>query len=170
MQIEPVVCHSYIADFINALGIKKHVIILSSLAFGKKRKLDSSSNIYYISGVGNDGFDPDYEKLGYKKLEEYNPNKKRWEHIISVSEGLINDQETQTLIQEHEDEPLTDFDYFPSLPFAALFYFFKAEGFRVTCLMSYCSEGDNISDSFLLADQACKVLNLSPEKINGIFY
>ncbi|KAJ3670128.1 hypothetical protein LUZ60_010452 [Juncus effusus] len=157
------------ANFIKNLGNKKHIIILSSLDFSKKKKFDSSSNIYYISNIGNDGFDPQCENLGYKKLEEYNPDQKRWKHIISLSEGLINDQESQTLIQEYEDEnePLTDFDYFASLPFAALFSFFKAKGFRVTCLMSYCSEGDNISDSFQLADATCKLLDLNPDNFNG---
>ncbi|KAL8106861.1 hypothetical protein AgCh_023598 [Apium graveolens] len=54
-----------------------------------------------------------------------------------------------------EDE-LQDDDYFPSLPFAAMFSCFKAIGLKVTCLLCYCSEGDNMPDSFQLAEAANK--------------
>jgi len=38
---------------------------------------------------------------------------------------------------------------------------YQAKGLKVTCLLCYCSEGDNTSDAFQLADAACKFLRLS---------
>jgi proteasome assembly chaperone 2 len=38
---------------------------------------------------------------------------------------------------------------------------YQAKGLKVTCLLCYCSEGDNTSDAFQLADAACKLLRLS---------
>jgi hypothetical protein len=37
----------------------------------------------------------------------------------------------------------------------------QAKGLKVTCLLCYCSEGDNTSDAFQLADAACKLLKPS---------
>lgn len=38
---------------------------------------------------------------------------------------------------------------------------YQAKGLKVTCLLCYCSEGDNISDAFQLADAVCKLRRLS---------
>lgn len=38
---------------------------------------------------------------------------------------------------------------------------YQAKGLKVTCLLCYCSEGDNISDAFQLAEAVCKLLRLS---------
>lgn len=38
---------------------------------------------------------------------------------------------------------------------------YQAKGLKVTCLLCYCSEGDNISDAFQLADAVCKHRRLS---------
>ena len=43
----------------------------------------------------------------------------------------------------------------------------QAKGLKVTCLLCYCSEGDNIPDAFNLADAACKLLELSPQNFHG---
>nr|ACU20568.1 unknown [Glycine max] len=45
--------------------------------------------------------------------------------------------------------------------------FLKAKGLKVTCLLCYCSEGDNISDAFQLGDAVCKLLQLN-HPITGI--
>lgn len=45
----------------------------------------------------------------------------------------------------------------------------QAKGLKVTCLLCYCSEGDNIPDAFHLAEAACKLLRLSPENFHGEF-
>lgn len=37
----------------------------------------------------------------------------------------------------------------------------------MTCLLCYCSEGDNIPDAFLLAEAASKLTGLSPHKFHG---
>lgn len=151
------------ARFISSFG-KKHVVILSGLDSGRRRMLDASSymQIQYISSATNDGTDRRCEELGYKKLEEYNPSQRRWKQLALLAEGKSIPED----LLDVEDE-LVDEDYFAGLPFAALFSCCKAEGLKVTCLLCYCSEGDNIPDSFQLADAACKLLGLSPEKFHG---
>ena len=37
----------------------------------------------------------------------------------------------------------------------------------MTCLLCYCSEGDNIPDAFLLAEAASKLTGLTPDKFHG---
>lgn len=41
---------------------------------------------------------------------------------------------------------------------------------KVTCLLCYCSEGDNMADAFNLADAACKFLRLNPDNVRGEFW
>ena len=43
----------------------------------------------------------------------------------------------------------------------------QAKGLKVTCLLCYCSEGDNIPDAFNLAGAACKLLELSLQYSHG---
>lgn len=40
---------------------------------------------------------------------------------------------------------------------------------KVTCILCYCSEGDNIPDSFQLAEASCKLLGLSVKSSHGEF-
>lgn len=152
-----------LAHFASSIG-KKHVVILSSLDSGRRKKMDASSNmqIYYISSASDDGTDHDCEKLGWKRLEEYDPSQRRWKYLNYLAEGNPIQEDVFTY-----DDELVDDDYFPGLPFAALFSCCKAKGMRVTCLLGYCSEGDNISDSFQLAEAACRLLGLSPDKFCG---
>lgn len=37
----------------------------------------------------------------------------------------------------------------------------------MTCLLCYCSEGDNIPEAFLLAEAASRLTGLSPDKFHG---
>ncbi|KAF6166528.1 hypothetical protein GIB67_005390 [Kingdonia uniflora] len=140
----------------------KHVVVLSSLDSGRRQKIDESRNtqIYYLSSINTDGTDEDCEKLGWKRLE-YNPMQKRWNYLNALAEGNL-----QVESSSFEDE-LLDEDYYPSLPFAALFSCCKAKGLKVTCILCYCSEGDNISDSFPLAEAALKLLGKNPNKLCG---
>ncbi|RVX12063.1 hypothetical protein CK203_010770 [Vitis vinifera] len=119
--------------------------------------------IYYISSANMDGTDDDCEKLGWKKLHEYNPAQRRWKYLSTLAAGNAMQEDGLPFEDELEDEE----DYYPSLPFAALFSCFKAKGLKVTCLLCYCSEGDNIPDAFNLADAACKLLELSPQNFHG---
>lgn len=153
-----------LADFAADSG-KKHVIVLSSLDFGQWQRIDmsSGSQIYYISSANMDGTDDDCEKLGWKKLHEYNPAQRRWKYLSTLAAGNAMQEDGLPFEDELEDEE----DYYPSLPFAALFSCFKAKGLKVTCLLCYCSEGDNIPDAFNLADAACKLLELSPQNFHG---
>ncbi|KAL9230899.1 hypothetical protein vseg_006190 [Gypsophila vaccaria] len=150
-----------LADFAVAAG-KKHVVLLSSLDFQRWQKVDMSSGvqIHYLSSSNVDGTDDDCEKLGWKKLQEYNPSQRRWAYLQTISEGSAVEEDAIPSDDIDEDE-----DYFASLPFAALFSCFKARGLKVTCLLCYCSEGDNIAESMILAGAACKVLGL---KLNNL--
>lgn len=76
----------------------------------------SDMQVYYVSSTNNDGNDSDCERLGFKRLEEYDPTQRRWKYLNELAEGKT----------DHEDEPsfedeLVHDDYYPGLPFAALF-------------------------------------------------
>ncbi|XP_021738530.1 proteasome assembly chaperone 2-like [Chenopodium quinoa] len=148
-----------LAEIAVAAGMN-HVIVLSSLDFGRWKKVDMSSGmpIHYLSSTNADGSDDDCEKLGWKRLQEYTPSQGRWQYLSTVAEGNIVEENSVPF----DDDLEKDEDYYASLPFAALFSCFKARGLKVTCLLCYCSEGDNICDSFNLAEAACKISGLRP--------
>ncbi|KAH9656461.1 proteasome assembly chaperone 2 [Citrus sinensis] len=152
-----------LADFAAASG-NKHVVVLSALDFGRLQRIDMSSGpqIYYLSSTSVDGTDDYCEQLGWKRLQEYNPAQRGWKYLSSLAEGDVGDENNFTFEDDLEEE-----DYYPSLPFAALFSCFKARGLKVTCLLCYCSEGDNMADAFNLADAACKFLRLNPDNLRG---
>ncbi|KAG4967107.1 hypothetical protein JHK84_033158 [Glycine max] len=161
------------ADFLAGSG-KKHIIVLSSLDFGKWQKVDMSRKlhcetshsdigdhisglqIHYLSSANSNGTDENCEQLGWKKLQEYDPSQKHWKHLSDLAEGNVTLEDITSVEDELEEE-----NYYASLPFAALFSFLKAKGLKVTCLLCYCSEGDNISDAFQLGDAVCKLLQLN---------
>ncbi|CAA6657746.1 unnamed protein product [Spirodela intermedia] len=151
-----------VADFAASIG-KKHILILSSLDSGIRKRIHASSDvqIYYISSTSSEGNDEECERLGWKRLEEYSPSQRRWMYLHSLAEGNPSPE-----LASFEDD-LEDDDYCPGLPFAALFCFCKAKGLKVTCALCYCSEGDNVSDSLQLAGAACSLLGLSLEKLPG---
>ncbi|KAF3550059.1 hypothetical protein DY000_02004538 [Brassica cretica] len=163
-----------IADFAASSG-KKHVIVLSSLDFQRlHHNLDMSRcvlllgnyfrgpQVYYLSNVEANGRDEHCERLGFGRLNEYDSEGRCWKYLSSVFDENCKEE----LTFPSEDE-LEDIDYYPSLPFAALFSAFKARGLKVTCLLCYCSEGDNIPDAFLLAEAASKLTGLTPDKFHG---
>ncbi|XP_020591789.1 proteasome assembly chaperone 2 [Phalaenopsis equestris] len=152
-----------LANFVTAIG-KKHIVILSSLDSGKRKQIDGSSfmQIYYISSVNDDGHDVDCERLGWKRLEEYKPFERRWKYLKHLAEENLSQED---YIDQEDD--LVDDDYYAGLPFAALFVCCKAKGVKVTCLLCYCSEGDNIQDSLQLAEAACKLLGIDQENFHG---
>ncbi|KAL5715070.1 hypothetical protein ACHQM5_016948 [Ranunculus cassubicifolius] len=143
-----------LADFAETSG-KKHVVVLSSLDSGRRLRIDAASNdqIYYLSSTNPDGTDDQCEALNWKVLKEYNIEQRRWKYLKSLAEGNSTEESSS-----FEDE-LVDEDYYPSLPFAALFSYCKAKGLKVTCIFCYCSEGDNMADSFHLAEGTCKLLD-----------
>ncbi|XVF45829.1 hypothetical protein PTKIN_Ptkin02bG0238200 [Pterospermum kingtungense] len=154
-----------LANFAAASG-KKHVVLLSSLDFGKWQKIDMSSGlqIYYLSSTNPDGRDDHCEQLGWKKVQEYNPAQRCWKYLSTLAEGNAMLESNLPFEDDLEEE-----DYYPSLPFAALFSCLKAKGLKVTCLLCYCSEGDNIQDAFQLAEAACKLLGINPGAFHGKF-
>ncbi|XP_062092511.1 uncharacterized protein LOC133798285 isoform X1 [Humulus lupulus] len=153
-----------LAEFAAASG-KKHVIVLSSLDFGRWQRIDmsSGSQVHYLSNIHKVGKDDCCEKIGWKVLEEYNPDQRRWKYLSDIAEGSSVHEDDFPFEDEQENEE----DYYPSLPFAALYSCFKAKALKVTCLLCYCSEGDNIPDAFNLAEAACKLLGLSPNNLNN---
>ncbi|KAL3843486.1 hypothetical protein ACJIZ3_000889 [Penstemon smallii] len=151
-----------LASFAAANG-KNHVIILSSLDFGRWRNIDMSSGlqIHYLSSSSVDGIDDDCERLGWNRLQEYNPDQRTWKYLSSIAEeGSVIDEDLPF-------EELGDEDYYPSLPFASLFSCFKAKGLKVTCLLCYCSEGDNIPEAFCLAEATSKLMGLNLTQAQG---
>ncbi|XP_047967770.1 proteasome assembly chaperone 2 [Salvia hispanica] len=145
-----------IANFAAANG-KKHIVLLSSLDFGRWRNIDMSSGlqIYYLSSSNLDGTDAECESLGWKKLQDYDPAVRMWKYLDTLA------QEVSVPDEDSPFEELGDEDYYPSLPFAALFSCFKAKGLKVTCLFCYCSEGDNIPEAFSMAEAAGKLVGLN---------
>lgn len=148
-----------LASFAAANG-KKHVIILSSLDFGRWKSVDMSSGlqIHYLSSSNTDGSDNDCERFGWNRLQNYSPVQSTWKYLNElVKEGSMPDE-------DFSFEELGDDDYYPSLPFAAVFSVFKAKGIKVTCLLCYCSEGDNIPEAFSLAEATSKLVGLSQDE------
>ncbi|XP_004292468.1 PREDICTED: proteasome assembly chaperone 2-like [Fragaria vesca subsp. vesca] len=153
-----------LADYVAASG-KKHVIVLSSLDFGRCQRIDMStgSQMHYLSSTDSDGTDDYCEWLGWKRLPDYNPNQRSWKYLSTLAEGNAMLEDSLPFEGELEEEEY----YYPSLPFAALFSCFKAKALKVTCLLCYCSEGDNTPDAFHLAEAACKLLGRSPSDLHG---
>lgn len=151
------------ADFAASSG-KRHVVVISSLDFRQWQNIDMSSGlqIQYLSSANTDGTDNECETLGWKRLKEYDPTQRGWKYLSTVAEG--NSVEEDSMPSEHE---LGEEDYYPSLPFAALFSCFKAKGLQVTCLLCYCSEGDNIPEAFHLAEAASRLLGLGLNNVRG---
>ncbi|XP_062020370.1 uncharacterized protein LOC133736787 [Rosa rugosa] len=153
-----------LADYVAASG-KKHVIVLSSLDFGRWQRIDmsSGSQMHYLSSSNADGTDDYCEQLGWKRLQDYNPSQRSWKYLNTLADGNAMPEDSLPFEGELEEEEY----YYPSLPFAALFSSFKAKGSKVTCLLCYCSEGDNTPDAFHLAEAACKLLGVSPSNFHG---
>ncbi|CAH9126157.1 unnamed protein product [Cuscuta epithymum] len=151
-----------LANFAAASRIQ-HVVLLSSLDFGRWQSIDMSSGLqtYYLSGSNIDGKEDECERLGFKRLKEYNPSQRMWKYLSNLIEA--SDLEEKELPYEE----LGDEDYIASLPFAALFSCFKAKGMKVTCLFCYCSEGDNIPEAFHLAEAASQILRLPAKSFQG---
>ncbi|GAV75077.1 hypothetical protein CFOL_v3_18556, partial [Cephalotus follicularis] len=122
----------------------------------------SGLQIYYLSSSNSDGSDHYCQQLGWKRLQEYDPTQRCWKYLSDLAEGNGVQENHLPFEDELEDE-----DYYPSLPFAALFSCFKAKGLKVTCLLCYCSEGDNIADAFNLAGAASKFLGLGLNSLHG---
>ncbi|KAL2330828.1 hypothetical protein Fmac_018409 [Flemingia macrophylla] len=148
------------AGFLAGSG-KKHIIVLPSLDFGKWQKVDMSRFITFLVPTKN-GTDENCEQLGWKKLQEYDPSQKHWKYLSDLVEGNATLEDIISVEDELEEE-----NYYASLPFAALFSFLKAKGLKVTCLLCYCSERDNILDAFQLADAVCKLHRLSHPTIGN---
>ena len=66
---------------------------------------------------------------------------------------------------------LTTMDFADQCDFDIQRFWFidQAKGLKVTRLLCYCSEGDNLQDAFHLAEAACKLLGLSPSNFHGMF-
>jgi proteasome assembly chaperone 2 len=72
-----------------------------------------------LSSTNTDGTDDYCKQLGWKRLQEYNPTQRCWKYLSNLGEGNAL-QDNLPFEDELEEE-----DYYPSLPFAALFSCFK---------------------------------------------
>ncbi|KAF3435646.1 hypothetical protein FNV43_RR22737 [Rhamnella rubrinervis] len=153
-----------LADFAAASG-KNHVVVLSGLDFGRWQRIDisSGSQVHYLSSTNKDGTDDNCEALGWKRLQEYNPDQRRWKYLSNVAEGSVIQEEDLPFEDDQENEE----DYYSSLPFAALYSILKAKGLKVTCILCYCSEGDNIHDASNLTEAVYKFLGRTPSNSHG---
>ncbi|KAK4405239.1 Proteasome assembly chaperone 2, partial [Sesamum angolense] len=108
-----------VASFAAANG-KNHVIILSSLDFGRWKNIDMSSGlqIYYLSSSNVDGTDADCETLGWNRLQDYDPAQRTWKYLNTLAEqGSVPDEDFS--FEELEDEDYYQvcllLHYFPAL-------------------------------------------------------
>lgn len=85
----------------------------------------SGLQIYYLSSTNADGTDDQCEQLGWKRLQDYNPEQKGWKYLNTLAERNALDDDNSI----HEDE-LEEEDYYASLPFAALFSCFKVKSLK----------------------------------------
>ncbi|PRQ23404.1 putative proteasome assembly chaperone 2 [Rosa chinensis] len=120
------------------------------------------SQMHYLSSSNADGKDDYCEQLGWKRLQDYNPNQRSWKYLNTLADGNAMPEDSLPFEGELEEEEY----YYPSLPFSALFSSLKAKGLKVACLLCYCSEGDNTPDAFHLAEAACKLLGVSPSNFH----
>ncbi|KAG6436252.1 hypothetical protein SASPL_101138 [Salvia splendens] len=89
-----------------------------------------------------------------RKSMYYDSALRTWKYLDTLAQVSVPDEDSPF-------DELSDDDYYPSLPFAALFSCFKAKGLKVTCLFCYCSEGDNMPEAFSMAEAASKAVGLN---------
>lgn len=89
----------------------------------------SGLQIYYLSSASVDGSDIDCEKLGWKRLQEYNPAQRMWKYLSTLAEGNAELDDDMP-----SEDDLGEEDYCPSLPFAAMFSCFKVVFLKLHCI------------------------------------
>ncbi|KAI8018020.1 hypothetical protein LOK49_LG04G02629 [Camellia lanceoleosa] len=77
-------------------------------------------NAHKVNRILINCIDDDCERLWWKRLQEYNPEQRLWKYLSTLAEGNAELDDNMPF----EDE-LGEDDYYPSLPFAALFSCFK---------------------------------------------
>lgn len=87
--------------------------------------------MHYLASTNSDGTDDYCEQLGWKRLQDYNPNQRSWKYLSTLAEGNAMPEDSLPFEGELEEEEY----YYPSLPFAALFSCFKV------LLVSYTNIG-----------------------------
>ena len=80
----------------------------------------SGLQIYYLSNTNADGADGQCEKLGWKRMKEYDPHQKLWKYLDNLAKGNASQDDLSLL-----EDDLVEEDYYPSLPFAVVFSCFK---------------------------------------------
>ncbi|KAL8105895.1 hypothetical protein AgCh_029629 [Apium graveolens] len=65
--------------------------------------------IYYLSSANIDGTGEYCERLGWKRLQDYNPAQRRWKNLNYLAQGKMVQEDTLLFEDELQDE-----DYFPS--------------------------------------------------------
>eukprot|EP00246_Nothoceros_aenigmaticus_P014146 TRINITY_DN5231_c0_g1_i1.p1 TRINITY_DN5231_c0_g1~~TRINITY_DN5231_c0_g1_i1.p1 ORF type:complete len:182 (+),score=28.91 TRINITY_DN5231_c0_g1_i1:55-546(+) len=125
-----------------AQGVKE-AIILSGVDLGRHDERQGlNTQVQYISSANEDGSDSRCEQLGWQKLKEYSESGTEWQ-LHQLPSGYAPDV---------SEDFVADPTHYAKMPFAALFFAFKAHGLDVVCLLRPCSEGDNIPDAFAVAE------------------
>ncbi|BBN12259.1 proteasome assembly chaperone 2 [Marchantia polymorpha subsp. ruderalis] len=136
----------HLAEWAESVGVKE-VVILSGLNSGKRdrKEMMEGPQVYYCTTDTNTSV---FQQLRWKTLEH--------------SEAL---QHADELVQgPGEDfDGLNDENYYAGQPFSLLYSCCKARGLKVTCLLSFCAEGDNIPDAFFVV----KSLQTLLQQTNG---
>lgn len=82
----------------------------------------SGSQIHYLSSTNDDGTDDKCEQMGWRRLQEYDPQQRQWQYLSTLTEAKATPEDDLPF-----DEELEEGDYLPSLPFASLFTFLKVQ-------------------------------------------
>ncbi|KAL2623415.1 hypothetical protein R1flu_003620 [Riccia fluitans] len=140
----------HVAEWAETSGVKE-VLILAGINSGKRERKEmmDGPRIYYVT---NDTETSVFEQLGWKILEH--------------SEAL---NDADRFIQgpaEEVDGFLTDENYYAGQPFSLLYSCCKARGLKVTCVLTFCAEGDNIPDAYFVLDSIQRYLH---QKNGSIF-
>lgn len=82
----------------------------------------SGSQIHYLSSTNHDGSDDNCEQMGWRRMQEYDPEQSRWKYLSTLTEAKTTQEDGLPF-----DDELEEGDYLPSLPFASLFTFLKVQ-------------------------------------------
>ncbi|KAL8104975.1 hypothetical protein AgCh_028944 [Apium graveolens] len=94
----------------NRVGAQLVVVVQDSGVVHGSGVVGYGLQIYYFSSANIDGTDEYCERLGWKRLQDYNPTQRWWKNLNDLAEGKMVQEDTLLFEDELQDE-----DYFPSL-------------------------------------------------------
>ncbi|KAL3675488.1 hypothetical protein R1sor_025436 [Riccia sorocarpa] len=132
----------HVAEWAETIGVKE-VLILSGIDSGKRerKEMTEGPQIYYVT---NDTETSVFEQLGWKVLQH--------SEAVNRADRLLQGP-------TEEVDGWTDENYYATQPFSLMYSCCKERGLKVTCLLTFCAEGDNISDAFFVVDSLRRYLH-----------